>query len=180
MAPTAATTIDQVHAAIMDLPIEVLACIVQYLVQADDLQDLLHLSQTCRVLHHDLWSSSSDIWPYIWTVLYGDNEPCYPGPIQDRCRLAIQSRHRALGDVRRTSTLMLSCAPNNREPIPGDEMRKQILCLLDVGADYGTKESTRVFGEKYSKDERNTSFWAWGHRKLTATLFHQTIGIYSG
>lgn len=139
MTPIAETETTLDHATIVDLPIETLASIAQYLVLADNLQDLLHLSQACRVLYRDLWSSSSDIWPYLWKGLYGDNEPstleATGGPLaKDRYRLMIQSRHKALVNIRSTSsTLRDYFTP----VVPGESTKNQILCLLDVGADYG-------------------------------------------
>ena len=155
MTPTAETKTALDHAAIVDLPIEILASIAQYLVLADNLQDLLHLSQSCRVLYRDLWSSSSDIWPYLWKGLYGDNEPSSLGAAggqlaKDQYRLMIQSRHRTLVNVRSTSSSLRNHCP----PVPGEGMRNQILCLLDVGADYGKGNA----GRSYCTKERG-AFW---------------------
>ncbi|GJJ73512.1 hypothetical protein EMPS_05870 [Entomortierella parvispora] len=148
------TTLD--HTAIVDLPIEVLASIAQYLVLADNLQDLLHLSRSCRVLYRDLWSSSSDIWPYLWKSLYGDKEPSALEPTgglpaKDRYRLTIQSRHTTLLNLRSTSSSLCKSCP----PVPGEGMRNQILCLLDIGADYDYRNLHWI------SQATNSRFWAW-------------------
>ncbi|KAF9349790.1 hypothetical protein BGX26_011967 [Mortierella sp. AD094] len=59
-----------IYPAIWSLPIELLAELAQYIVQADDLSDYLHFSQTCRCLYATLWVDTAEMWRYIFRALY--------------------------------------------------------------------------------------------------------------
>ncbi|KAF9980107.1 hypothetical protein BGZ75_008818 [Mortierella antarctica] len=58
---------------LLRLPLELLSCVVQYLVQADDLHDHLSLSRTCKDLYATLWVDSADMWKIVWKELYDDS-----------------------------------------------------------------------------------------------------------
>ncbi|KAF9303356.1 hypothetical protein BGZ74_003929 [Mortierella antarctica] len=57
---------------ILIIPFEVLGEIVPYLVAANTISDLFHLSQTCKDLHASVWDPASDIWRVVWSSLYDD------------------------------------------------------------------------------------------------------------
>jgi len=60
---------------ILYIPFEILGEVVQYLVAANTIADLFHLSLTCKDLHASVWDSASDIWRVVWTSLYDEFEP---------------------------------------------------------------------------------------------------------
>ncbi|KAG0055871.1 hypothetical protein BGZ83_007160 [Gryganskiella cystojenkinii] len=185
---SAQKTVDatDVAAPILDLPIEVLACIAQYLVLADDFHDVLHLSLTCRTLYRDLWSPSSDIWPFVWSVLYGgDSTPEQtlkvseeedetegkigshghdhgPGRVKSCCyRTAIQVRVEVLRDVRRSSQFLLDPDLGVYErALASDYMNVDILRLLEIGTSYDQKSLYWI------ERATNSQFWA-----LTVSLW---------
>ncbi|KAF9208378.1 hypothetical protein BGZ49_008963 [Haplosporangium sp. Z 27] len=55
---------------LLRLPVEVIAEVVQYIVEADDLSDYLHLCKTCRLLYVSLWVETAEIWRSLYRVLY--------------------------------------------------------------------------------------------------------------
>ncbi|KAF9956383.1 hypothetical protein BGZ70_009915 [Mortierella alpina] len=57
---------------LLRLPPELLSCVVQFLVRADDFQDYLSLSRTCKDLYATLWTDSADMWKIVWKTLYDD------------------------------------------------------------------------------------------------------------
>ncbi|KAF9958365.1 hypothetical protein BGZ72_000431 [Mortierella alpina] len=59
-------------AGLLQLPLELLTCVVQFLLHADDFQDYLSLSRTCKDLHATLWADSADMWKIVWKELYDD------------------------------------------------------------------------------------------------------------
>ncbi|KAG0038529.1 hypothetical protein BGZ82_011732 [Podila clonocystis] len=60
---------------ILTIPFEVLEEIVSYLVAANTISDLFHLSQTCKDLYASVWDPASDIWRVVWNSLYDDLKP---------------------------------------------------------------------------------------------------------
>ncbi|KAF9566831.1 hypothetical protein EC968_003574 [Mortierella alpina] len=57
---------------LLRLPLELLSCVVQFLVQAGDFRDYLNLGQTCKDLHATLLADSADMWKIVWKELYDD------------------------------------------------------------------------------------------------------------
>ncbi|KAF8978712.1 hypothetical protein BGZ46_006215 [Entomortierella lignicola] len=55
---------------LLRLPVEVIAEVVQYIVEADDLSGYLHLCKTCRLLYVSLWVETAEIWRSLYRALY--------------------------------------------------------------------------------------------------------------
>ncbi|KAF8923933.1 hypothetical protein EDD21DRAFT_9335 [Dissophora ornata] len=90
---------------LLQLPTEVLANIIQYLVEAYDLRHYLHLSQTCKTLHATLWEDGSAMWLQVYIGLYDPIRKEGPNEVQqsNNCtvyRQTVVERHWALQTVR--------------------------------------------------------------------------------
>ncbi|CAO3571567.1 unnamed protein product [Mortierella alpina] len=94
---------------LLRLPLELLSCVVQYLVQADDFQDYLSLSRTCKDLYASLWADSADIWKIVWRALYDDtpevaDQTNYRNLHSEMYKDSIKSRMRTLQLTRGIAT----------------------------------------------------------------------------
>ncbi|KAF9287852.1 hypothetical protein BGZ68_001201 [Mortierella alpina] len=161
------------------LPPELLSCIIQYLVQADDLQDYLSLSRTCKDMHATLCADSADMWKIVWKELYDDtpepadqidndvlNSEVYKESIKSRMKTLQLSRGIAtkLGQITHPSKRDLYFGeykkqPHRKTPKPVYALSPEaylntIMALIDLAHGLGDKNVHWVQGASTSE------FWA--------------------
>lgn len=142
---------------ILNIPFEILGEIVQYLVAANTIADLFHLSLTCKDLHASVWDHASDIWRVVWTSLYDELEPkaiCADSSISNKYQHHLRKRLCVFRDVEAVAqalrddivpwdTIAYGYTHGTNKPTPGqkqlqhEDIAETVMDIIGIAAEHG-------------------------------------------
>ncbi|KAG0070127.1 hypothetical protein BGZ92_004545, partial [Podila epicladia] len=149
---------------ILTIPFEVLSEIIPYLVAANTIADLFHLSLTCKDLHASVWEPASDIWRVIWNSLYDDlkltdditltTSDASRAVVLNKCRYKHHLKRRLCvfrdvevvaqalrDDIVIWESIAYGCTYGTNQPKPGqkqpehEDIAKTMMDIIDIGTE---------------------------------------------
>ncbi|KAF9379711.1 hypothetical protein CPC16_010641 [Podila verticillata] len=158
---------------ISNIPFEILGEIVQYLVAANTIVDLFHLSLTCKDLHASVWDHASDIWRVVWTSLYDELEPKdialairADNSISNKYQYHLRKRLCVFRDVEAVAqalrddivpwdTIAYGYTHGTNEPKPGqkllqhEDIAETVMDMIGIAAEHDPYALDAIYRDKY-------------------------------